>query len=293
MPNLYITPAEIKDVAPDSIRAATTKYDDALMRMALGISRGIDQHCMREFWPEVATRYFTALEGSNLEVDDLVSITTLKTDDDGDRTYENTWQATDYDLMPLNERGSYWSLSITPQGTQTFPPKVAKGVEIAGVWFKTDDRTRAWEDTGQTVQDNPLSDSATELTVTDIDAAGIYSVGPVINVGSILRIESEYVEVTAVNTGTNKATIIRAVNGSTAAAHAQGTTVEVFRPMATVGEAAMIEVVRIFQRATQGFADARANPELGELVFTGALDPKTTKLLQPLVKLVHSDVFHV
>ena len=66
------------------------------------ISRAIDSITWRRFYATTETRYYTPARYDTLSVDDLLDITgvsgTLKTDDDGDRTYENTWATTDYDL---------------------------------------------------------------------------------------------------------------------------------------------------------------------------------------------------
>lgn len=95
-------------------------------------SRWIDRHCMRQFYATTATRYFTAGDAMSCNVSDILTVTTLKTDHDGDRTYETTWEQSDYDLMPYNNAPYQW-LEITPQGAYFFP-FVRRGVEIAGTW---------------------------------------------------------------------------------------------------------------------------------------------------------------
>jgi hypothetical protein len=71
-------------------------------------------------------------------VEDLLTVTTLKTDADGDRTYESTWAATDYDLEPYNAARlsparPYTRIVTAPNGVYTFP-NIRKGIEIAGSW---------------------------------------------------------------------------------------------------------------------------------------------------------------
>lgn len=101
-------------------------------------------------------------------------------------------------------------------------------VIIAGTWGFHRSWADAWLDV-ETVQDNPLSSSATTLTVSDVDGADAYGRTPAISAGALLKIESEYLEVTATNTASNTCTVRRGVNGSTAAAHVQTTTVSVFQ----------------------------------------------------------------
>jgi hypothetical protein len=97
----------------------------------------VDDFCGRTFYAESSTtKYYTAEEGTLLRVDDLVSVTTLQTDEDGDRTYEISWTATDYDLEPFNaalEGKPYTAIWTTPKGIYAFPT-VRKGVKIVGTW---------------------------------------------------------------------------------------------------------------------------------------------------------------
>ena len=113
--------------------------DDAdIERVIEAVSRAIDEICWQRFFTTAAdeTRYYTAERSDTLDPPDrIVSINTLKTDDDGDRTYENTWTvSTDYDLMPYNaalDGIPYHSIVITPNGNYRFPT-TPKGVEIDG-----------------------------------------------------------------------------------------------------------------------------------------------------------------
>ena len=101
-------------------------------------SRGIDRELWRRFYAATETRYYTAARRDVLQVDDLLDITVvegwIKTDSDGDRTYENTFATTDYDLMPFNaslDGEPYTSIEITPNGSYSFPT-ISKGIEIKG-----------------------------------------------------------------------------------------------------------------------------------------------------------------
>lgn len=132
--NGYCTVAELKawsDI-PDT-------NDDAIMETVINsVSRWIDDYCWRRFYKntEDETRYYTAQGGLVIYTDDIVSITTLKTDDDGDRTYETTWAATDYDLLPYNATllgVPYTKIEVSTEGDYTFP-RVRKGVQIVGVF---------------------------------------------------------------------------------------------------------------------------------------------------------------
>jgi len=111
----------------------------ALTQLTADVSRLIDKYTRRHFWQTASgtVRYFTASGASMMFVDDIVTLTTLETDENGDRTYENTWAATDYDQLPYNASEvyePYTRLRVTPTGSYAFPAGVPKGVKITGVF---------------------------------------------------------------------------------------------------------------------------------------------------------------
>jgi len=114
-----------------------TQSDEALESIITAISRAIDFITHRRYYAATETRYYTPDHPDYLEVFDLLSISAngLKTDEDGDRTYEVTWATADYDLMPFNaslDGEPYTWLEITPDGDYSFPDGVSKSVELAG-----------------------------------------------------------------------------------------------------------------------------------------------------------------
>lgn len=133
MSNEYVDRNTIKarlDITGDTL-------DDALDAAIAAASRALDRRCKRKFYAATETRYFTARSATKLWVPDLLSVTSLKTDQDGDRTYETTWATTDYDLGPFNaalELGEpYAWVHTTPLGAYRFP-LLAKAIEIVGSW---------------------------------------------------------------------------------------------------------------------------------------------------------------
>ncbi len=135
--NGYATLVEIK--ARLGIVTGDTADDTKLESVVEGISRAIDNHCGRRFYLDAsdATRYFTAEFADLLYAGDLVSVTSLFTDEDGDRTYERTWATTDFDLDPPNAALDSWpytSIATTPKGLYAFPVGIRKGVKLVGKW---------------------------------------------------------------------------------------------------------------------------------------------------------------
>lgn len=126
--NGYTTLATLKA----RLGIADTSDDAALEGVIEAVSRWIDAYTGRRFYAAVETRYYTPEWENYLRIDDLLSVTSLKTDEDGDRVYETTWVATDYYLEPDNAplKGSPYTM-IRASGSKLFP-SVRRGIEIVG-----------------------------------------------------------------------------------------------------------------------------------------------------------------
>jgi len=142
--NGYCSLAELKDWLTPSI-GADTSGDDRMSIAINAASRAIDDHCGRVFFNTATsggdTRYATASDASMLlERDlgiDILSLTSLSTDEDGDRTYERSWTTGDYDLEPYNAAEShrpYTRIGVAPNGDYSFPVGISKGVKLVGVF---------------------------------------------------------------------------------------------------------------------------------------------------------------
>jgi hypothetical protein len=85
----------------------TDAVDDALLEMAVeSASRMIDSECDRNFFSTSATRDFIPSDPYTVDTDDLTTITSVKIDDQGDRTFLITLQTSDYQAEPVNQRVS-------------------------------------------------------------------------------------------------------------------------------------------------------------------------------------------
>jgi len=128
--NGYLTLAEFKSRL--EIPIATTTWDTELEIIVEGVSRAIEEYCNRIFYKtSAATRYYTPKSARFCVVDDLITITTLKTDDDIDGVYETTWTTDDYTLWPYNET-PYQGIETTLYGNQFFSPIIPRSVQIVG-----------------------------------------------------------------------------------------------------------------------------------------------------------------
>lgn len=99
------------------------------------VSRLIDNHTGRRFYAETDTRYYSPVSLDAIYTDDIITVTTLKTDDDNDGTFETTWATTDYLLMPFNagENGRpYTWIETSGYGNRAFPLGVKRAVQLVG-----------------------------------------------------------------------------------------------------------------------------------------------------------------
>jgi hypothetical protein len=130
----YTTLAEVK-----AILRITDDVDDALLETCVeSASRQIDTHTERVFLSTTATRVFTPENSYLCTIDDLSTLTTLKTSSGANGTFNITWEATDLQLEPLNGlTGSYYSpfTRIRAIGDYVFPSVMEEAtVQVTGVF---------------------------------------------------------------------------------------------------------------------------------------------------------------
>ncbi|MCD4686116.1 MAG: hypothetical protein K8S97_09290, partial [Anaerolineae bacterium] len=157
-------------------------------------------------------------------------------------------------------------------------------LSVEGTWGYHPDWDNAWADSGDTVQDNPLSSSATTLTVSDVDAAQVTGYGQRFAVGQLLRIEDEYLHVLALNTTSNTLTVARGVNGTTAASHAQNTQIDVYAVPADVRGACLRMASWLYKQPDAGFVQA-AGGLRGAFTVPPALPDDVQQILAPYVRV--------
>lgn len=137
--NLYCTPEMFKN----RVGIDDNLDDGEILPTCRAISRWIDKHCGQHFYRHTATRHLTATCAELLDIPALVSVTTFKTDPGGDGTFDTTWSASDYQLLPVdapNEVEAEPYRQVRAVGSYSFPVPSwsyrtrAERVQIAGVW---------------------------------------------------------------------------------------------------------------------------------------------------------------
>ncbi len=99
--NGYATLSEVKAAA-----RITDDIDDSLLETAIeSSSRDIDAYTERVFFSTGATAVTRIYIPENiylLETDDIIAVTSIKSDTTGEGGFDQTWASTDYQLEPLN-----------------------------------------------------------------------------------------------------------------------------------------------------------------------------------------------
>ena len=119
----------------------TDNTDDTPLQSVLDATDAlIDLYCDRKqgFGTATETRYYNAQAWDYVLIDDLVSVTTLTTDDLGDGTYSTSWTInTDYNLSPPNAALDGWpytQIDASVTYPKNFPYDIYRGVKVVGVF---------------------------------------------------------------------------------------------------------------------------------------------------------------
>ena len=258
-----------------------TGDDSRLLALIESMSRLIDRYCNRQFYVLSATRTFDGEGTSNLLVPDLISVDAsgLKSDEDKDRTFELTWATTDYLLLPSNadpttssnpQSRPYTRIEVdVDAGTRSVFPLGQRTVQIAGKWGWWQHLKRATE-TANAVADATTTSVAVSSRA-DVEA------------GHTLLIDSEQLYVSSY-TG-NTLTVVRGVNGTTAASHSGGAAIDIYEYPQPVAEATILQTSRLWRRKDAAFSDAVGMPDTGLVRLAGGLDADVRLMLGQYRKL--------
>lgn len=263
--------------------------NDTYLRILLEtISELIDSYCHpgQRFQPETATKYFSSdpTDRYTLWIPYLLSVTSIKSDNDRDNTYEVTWTDPsgstpgNYTLWPWNtfpkRRIETDSRSSTAKEFLGFQ----RDTEVAGVWGY-----------GDGVSATPYADSGADVATgdwaaaaTSVDVASGH--GSLLEAGETVLVDTEQIYITAISTDT--LTVVRGVNGTTAATHTAGKALNVYAYPSQVSAAVLIQASRLWRRKDSMFATMAGLNETGQMQIETGLDPDVMVLLSRFKKLV-------
>ena len=198
------------DITVDSSGNPITVDDALLSAIIRDTSRVIDRTAARTFAPRLEVHYYDT-PPANLNAllfdDDLLTLTTAT---NGDGTVFNG--TTDYILAPYNERVKRKMILNVSASLMWQPSSVSgcfRSIGINGIWGFAHDGD--WTSAAAVLTAAITTTTATTCTVTKNK----------ILTGWLIRIDTEYLYVSSVASGASddQLTIVRGVNGSTAAAH--------------------------------------------------------------------------
>jgi len=107
-------------------------------------------------------------------------------------------------------------------------------LSITGIWGWHDRWTQAWRKSGDQIRGSTLNASAAWITVDDVDGENQDGISPRFQVGQLLRMESEYIRLIAIDREGNRLRVLRGVNGTEAVSHAAGTPIETYRAASAI-----------------------------------------------------------
>ena len=268
MTNWYVSRDEVKR----HLKILDTREDATLDDIIAGVSRQIDRHCGRSFFARSGTRTFTAQSTTRvlLPNDDLLAVTTLKTDEDADLSYATTWLTADYVLLPSNALQEsppqpYWDIRVAPSGAELFPTTLL-GVQIVGSWGYYQVLRRAASLLSAAI-------SSTTATTCTVDNAGDFETG------QTLKIDSEQVFISNIDNDT--LTIERGVNGTTAATHLDNAAIDIYT-YPVVSDACRLQCQQEYW-AKDARGGVIGSSEMGPIRLA-ALHPLAMRLLRDFVR---------
>ena len=269
----YASIADVKGV----LGITATTDDTVIRKIVEAASRSIDQHFNRTFVTQSATKYFDG--AVKLWLPDLLSITTLKTDEDGDATFENTLATTDYIKYGVGLENSlntfpYTRLEISENSNySSFASGVKKGVEIAGIWGYGDGISAT-----PYISDTTITE---DLTAGEgaIDVTAVTNLSP----GQLILIGSEQYYIYSIATLT--LTVEAGVNGTTEATHSSGATIYIYQYPSDIRQACIDLSVATYQnRAKQGLQTER----IGDYSYTIAGTSLGKSMVESILGNIHS-----
>lgn len=292
--NVYATASEVKRMIGSGVQPGQEARDeDVFMQFSIDASRMFDTWVSngvqpkRRFYPQIATKTYDYPSDSPSELrlrDDLLELTTLT-------TKNGATNVSLADVVLTAPSGStnqspYARLKLKENGTTTtfsFDGTVLEANSVTGIWGYHDSWSDAWQDSGDSVQDDPqISAAATTITVNNADGDDINGLPWRFQKQQLIRIESEYLWITDIDRTANTLTVRRGMNGSTAAVHLKDVQIDVFVPMHDVRYAMQALVTFLYQRKDSiGTAEDRPIATMdGRLVLPSTLPEEVRGILK-------------
>lgn len=204
----------------------------------------IDRFTARRFAPVVQTRRYAFYDPHSLRLDlDLLELLAI-TNGDGQAIPPEVAL-----LLPDGD-GPRHAILLQPAAGVWFVPgeNPAAAIAVRGIWGTHDAWSEAWRAAGDALA-AALDAAAGQVAVSDADGPDAAGVAPRFQAGQLLRLDDEYLHVTAVDPVTDMLSVIRGVRGTTAASHAGGTALEIYVPPEDVTALCLRWAAWLYQQA--------------------------------------------
>lgn len=134
--NGYCTLSELKD----SLQIDDSVDNASLEAAIMSASRMIDDYTQRFFYKDgtiasPVTRYYTPEDAISLNIDDIVTVSSIATDNDLLFTYTTVWSTSDFVVEPINNPRKGWPYNrLVAVGAYVWPFQIPQSVKITGAW---------------------------------------------------------------------------------------------------------------------------------------------------------------
>ena len=283
VPNLYVSLNTLKDAGLLGLTATTN--DTQLLRTAEEASRQIERDTNRTYWIYEGTRYQDGAATRCVLDFDVQSITNNTTGLCVDIDGSNTW-ASAY-TVDINSPTSAPDAYCYPQ--DTYPKTrleanpygsyghlgagVRKAIRINGTFGYGNDWPADYKHTATVVTGAALASTDATMSISGNSTGEVSG-------GMTLRVGSEQIYVTAQPTGSlnSTAAILRAQNGTAAAAATTGTAISIYDYPAPIVQGTIIQCIRLWKRRESGFVNTVVNTDMGSVSVFKGTDPDYEKI---------------
>ncbi len=235
--NVYATPASLKR----RVGIADTSHDATLWHLLHVASRIVDGFCSRRFYVSSESKRFDVRYRDGVRVDDLIEVAQVVEDWDGDGIFERVKHRSEYVLYPLDANPTsphgipFHAIRTSRRSSRRRFPSGRAAVQVTGRW-----RYRShFVSLGAYVSNSGEPLTAASRSIRVDDDAGLLT-------GHTIKIDNEQMFVTQV--GSSLMNVVRGVNGTSAAQHADASELKVLQFPAEVVEATLLTAVDRWRR---------------------------------------------
>ena len=235
--NLYATPSELKR----RLAISDTNHDLELWHLLRVASRVVDGHCGRSFYVSTESKRFDVKDRLRVNVDDLIEVTQVVEDWDGDGVYERVRSRSDLILYPLDtnpqsQNGSpFHTVRLGRRRSRSCFPTGRATLQVTGRWGYRSHIVPL---------DGYIDNSGSAVTKASrsipVDDVRQMASGQTILIGS----EQMFVR----QVGASALSVVRGVNGSPVSEHADGSSIRALQFPAEVVEATLLTAVDRWRR---------------------------------------------